>query len=69
MKSMIVLDFLEPGQTINSDSYIATLTKLETRISRATFSVIAAVRKWVTFAGSDFYEHNMQALVIAGENA
>ena len=31
---MIVLDFLEPGQTINSDLYIATLTKLKPRISR-----------------------------------
>ena len=31
---MIILDFLEPGQTINSDRYIATLTKLKARISR-----------------------------------
>jgi len=28
---MILLDFLEPGQTINSDRYIATLTKLKAR--------------------------------------
>jgi hypothetical protein len=27
-----VLDFLEPGETINSDRYIATLTKLKARI-------------------------------------
>jgi hypothetical protein len=33
-KDMILLDFLEPGQTINSDHYIATLTKLKARISR-----------------------------------
>jgi hypothetical protein len=32
-KGVILLDFLEPGQTINSDSYIATLTKLKARIS------------------------------------
>jgi hypothetical protein len=28
------LGFLEPGQTINSDCYMATLTKLKARISR-----------------------------------
>jgi len=33
-KGVILLDFLEPGQTINSDRYIATLTKLKTRIYR-----------------------------------
>jgi histone-lysine N-methyltransferase SETMAR len=33
-KGVILLDFLEPGQTINSDRYIATMTKLKTRISR-----------------------------------
>ena len=33
-KGVILLDFLEPGQTINYDRYIATLTKLKTRISR-----------------------------------
>ena len=33
-KRVILLDFLEPGQTINSYRYIATLTKLKTRISR-----------------------------------
>jgi len=33
-KRVILLDFLEPGQTINSDRYIATLTKLKARISR-----------------------------------
>jgi hypothetical protein len=29
-----VLDFLEPGETISSDRYIPTLTKLKTRISK-----------------------------------
>jgi hypothetical protein len=29
MQSMIVLDFLEPGQTISSDRYIAPLAKLK----------------------------------------
>jgi len=33
-KGVILLDFLEPGQIINSDRYIATLTKLKARISR-----------------------------------
>jgi len=33
-KGVILLDFLEPAQTINSDCYIATLTKLKARISR-----------------------------------
>ena len=33
-KGVILLDFLEPGQTINSDHYITTLTKLKARISR-----------------------------------
>jgi len=33
-KGVILLDFLEPGQTISSNRYIATLTKLEARISR-----------------------------------
>jgi len=33
-KGVILLDFLEPGQTINSDHYIATLTKLKAQISR-----------------------------------
>ena len=28
-KGVILLDFLEPGQTINSDHYIAMLTKLK----------------------------------------
>ena len=28
-KGVILLDFLELGQTINSDHYIATLTKLK----------------------------------------
>ena len=32
-KGVILLDFLGPGQTINSDRYIATLTKLKARIS------------------------------------
>jgi hypothetical protein len=31
---VILLDFLEPGQTIKSDRYIATLTKLKARMSR-----------------------------------
>ena len=33
-KGVILLDFLEPGQTINSDRYIAMLTKLKARISK-----------------------------------
>jgi len=33
-KGVILLDFLEPGQTINSDRYIVTLTKLKAQISR-----------------------------------
>ena len=33
-KRVILLDFLEPRQTINSDRYIAMLTKLKARISR-----------------------------------
>jgi histone-lysine N-methyltransferase SETMAR len=33
-KGVILLDFLEPGQIINSDHYIATLTKLKAQISR-----------------------------------
>jgi histone-lysine N-methyltransferase SETMAR len=33
-KGVILLDFLEPKQTINSDRYIATLTKLKAQISR-----------------------------------
>jgi hypothetical protein len=35
--SVILLDFLEPGQTINSDRYVPTLTKLKVRISRTSF--------------------------------
>jgi len=31
-KGVILLDFLEPRQTINSDRYIAMLTKLKARI-------------------------------------
>jgi len=31
---VILLYFLEPGQTINSDCYIATLTKLKAQISK-----------------------------------
>ena len=31
-KGVVLLDFLEAGQTINSDRYIATLTKLKARI-------------------------------------
>jgi hypothetical protein len=31
-KGVILLYFLEPGQAINSDSYIATLTNLKARI-------------------------------------
>jgi hypothetical protein len=31
-KGVIFLDFLVPGQTNNSDPYIATLTKLKARI-------------------------------------
>ena len=33
-KGVILLDFLKPGQTIDSDRYIATLTKLKAPISR-----------------------------------
>ena len=33
-KRVILLDFLESGQTMNSDLYIATLTKVKARISR-----------------------------------
>jgi len=33
-KGAILLHFLEPGQTINSDRYIATVTQLKARISR-----------------------------------
>jgi hypothetical protein len=33
-KGVILLDFLEPEQNINSDRYIAMLTKLKVRISR-----------------------------------
>ena len=33
-KGVILPDLLEPGQTINSDRNIATLTKLKARISR-----------------------------------
>jgi len=33
-KGVILLNFLEPGQTINSDHYIVILTKLKARISR-----------------------------------
>jgi len=33
-KGVILLYFLEPRQTINSDHYIATLTKLKAQISR-----------------------------------
>jgi len=32
-KGVILLDFLEPGLTINSDRYIRTLTKLKAQIS------------------------------------
>jgi hypothetical protein len=32
-KGVILLDFLEPGQTINSVCYIAALTELKARIS------------------------------------
>ena len=35
-KGVILLDFLETGQTINSDRYIATLTKLKARIASQT---------------------------------
>jgi hypothetical protein len=31
---VILLDFLEHGKTINSDRYIAMITKLKARISR-----------------------------------
>jgi histone-lysine N-methyltransferase SETMAR len=33
-KGVILLGFLEPGQTVNSDYYIVTLTKLKAQISR-----------------------------------
>ena len=33
-KEVILLDFFQPRQTINSDHYIATLTKLKAQISR-----------------------------------
>jgi len=33
-RGVIILDFLEPGQTINSDRYIATPTKQKARISK-----------------------------------
>jgi hypothetical protein len=32
-KAVILLDFLEPRQTISPDHYIMTLTKLKARIS------------------------------------
>lgn len=33
-KGMIHLDFLEPGQSINFDSYITMLTKMKAQIHR-----------------------------------
>jgi len=33
-KGVILLNFIEPGQTINSDRYVATLSKLKARISK-----------------------------------
>ena len=33
-KGVILLNFLEPGQAINSDLYVAMLTKLKAQISR-----------------------------------
>ena len=33
-KGVILLDFLEPGATVNSDRYVETLTKLKARIAR-----------------------------------
>ena len=33
-KGVILLDFLEPGTTVNSERYIETLTKLKARIAR-----------------------------------
>ena len=33
-KGMTLLDFLEPGQVINSDHYTAVLTKLKAQTSR-----------------------------------
>jgi hypothetical protein len=33
-KGVILLDFLQPGQNVSSDLYIATLTKLKARIPR-----------------------------------
>jgi hypothetical protein len=35
-KGVILLDFLEPRQTINSDHYITMLTKLKAQISRVS---------------------------------
>jgi len=32
-------------------------------------TVILAVKQWATSAGADFYEHGMQALVIADKSA
>lgn len=32
-KSIILLDFLEPGLTVNSDHYVETLTKLKAQIA------------------------------------
>ncbi|PNF31454.1 hypothetical protein B7P43_G03413 [Cryptotermes secundus] len=34
MRGVILLDFLEPGETVNSERYKTTLTKLKARISR-----------------------------------
>ena len=128
-QGVILLDFLEPGATVNSDRYVETLTKLKARIARVrpekreTFclqhdnarphtslktmecvakfgwtvlphppyspdlapsdfhlfaplknglrgqrfpdndAVIAAVKKWTTSAGADFYERGIKALV------
>jgi len=129
-KEVILLDFLEPGQTIKSDRYIATLTNLKARISRVRpekktnfllqhdnarphtslktvehivslgwtvvplpqnspdlvpsdfhlfgpmkdglrgqhipsyDAVVQAVKQWATSTGADFYERDMQALVL-----
>ncbi|PNF38065.1 hypothetical protein B7P43_G00353 [Cryptotermes secundus] len=32
-------------------------------------AVIAAIRKWLASAGTDFYRHNIQLLFIAGKSA
>ena len=69
VQSIIPLDFLEPGATVNSEHYIKTLIKLKARIARIKLRKNILVATQQCQATSKFQDHRMCDQVWLGSAA